>query len=134
MTDGGVTPVPAARPRSARFALGAIVLGFEIFIMFFFTLLAYGLELAPRVWVFPVGLTLCVLLLVTAGLLRVTRFGYTLGWVLQGIMLACGFLHPAMFVVGAMFVAMWVYAMKKGIELDSRNVDDTAAASGGEDG
>ena len=107
------------RPRSAKRALASIVLGFEVFIMFFFTLLAYGLELVSRAWAFPLGIGLCVVLLVAAALLP-RRAGYALGWAMQFLLLAGGLLHFSMFIVGALFVAMWVFSMRVGGKLDAR--------------
>lgn len=122
----------AARPRSAKRSLCSIVLGFEVFIMFFFTLLAYGLELVPQAWAFPLGLGMCVLLLLAAGLLP-RPAGYALGWVMQILLLAAGLLHFSMFIVGALFTAMWFFSIRMGGKLDARWADagheDAGAAS-----
>ena len=45
-----------------------------------------------------------------AGLLR-TSAGYVLGSVLQLVVLASGFLLPAMFFLGALFGGLWVLAI-----------------------
>ena len=60
-----------------------------------------------------------LLALVAAGLLR-SRVGYVLGWVVQGAGLALGFLTTTMFVVGALFAAVWVMSFVMGKRLDSR--------------
>jgi hypothetical protein len=60
-----------------------------------------------------------LLALVAAALLR-SRVGYVLGWVVQGAGLALGFLTTTMFVVGALFAAVWVMSFVMGKRLDSR--------------
>jgi Protein of unknown function (DUF4233) len=60
-----------------------------------------------------------LLALLSAGLLR-SRVGYILGWVAQLAGLALGFLTTTMFVVGAIFAAVWVMSFVMGKRLDSR--------------
>ena len=60
-----------------------------------------------------------LLALLAAGLLR-SRVGYILGWVAQLAGLALGFLTTTMFVVGAIFAAVWVMSFVMGKRLDSR--------------
>ena len=52
-------------------------------------------------------------LIATIGLLRF-RWAYALGWALQVLILAAGFLNPAMFFVGVLFGGMWWYCMVVG--------------------
>jgi hypothetical protein len=60
-----------------------------------------------------------VLALLAAGLLR-SRVGYMLGWLAQLAGLALGFLTTTMFVVGALFTAVWVMSFLMGKRLDSQ--------------
>ena len=60
-----------------------------------------------------------LLALLAAGLLR-SRVGYILGWVAQLAALALGFLTTTMFIVGAVFAAVWVMSFVMGKRLDSR--------------
>ena len=60
-----------------------------------------------------------LLALLSAGLLR-SRVGYLLGWFAQLAGLALGFLTAAMFIVGALFTAVWVMSFLMGKRLDSR--------------
>jgi hypothetical protein len=60
-----------------------------------------------------VGGALAVACLVCAGLLR-SRLGYALGWALQVLIIACGFVVPAMFALGAVFAAIWWLAIRLG--------------------
>ncbi len=56
------------------------------------------------------GLALAAACLLAAGLLR-TSAGYVLGSALQLVVLASGFLLPAMFFLGALFGGLWVLAI-----------------------
>ena len=60
-----------------------------------------------------------VLALLAAGLLR-SRVGYMLGWLAQFAGLALGLLTTTMFVVGALFTAVWVMSFLMGKRLDSQ--------------
>jgi Protein of unknown function (DUF4233) len=60
-----------------------------------------------------------LLALLAAGLLR-SRVGYILGWAAQLAGLALGLLTTAMFIVGAVFAAVWVMSFLMGTRLDSR--------------
>ena len=56
------------------------------------------------------GLALAGALLLAAGLLR-SQVGYVLGSGLQLLVVAAGFLLPAMFFLGVMFAGLWVMAI-----------------------
>jgi len=58
-----------------------------------------------------------LLALVAAGLLR-NPAGYLVGWTVQLIGLALGFLTTPMFFVGAMFLALWLLTFVLGKRLD----------------
>lgn len=60
-----------------------------------------------------------VLALLAAGLLR-KPVGYPIGWLAQLAGILLGFLTPAMFVVGAVFAALWVVSFVLGKRLDAR--------------
>ncbi len=60
-----------------------------------------------------------LLALVAAGMLR-QPWGYPLGWVAQIAGIALGLLTSAMFVVGAMFAAIWLISFVLGKKLDAR--------------
>ena len=59
------------------------------------------------------GLALAVLCLLVAGSLS-RPWGYQAGWVVQGLVLASGFVVHAMFLVGGLFVALWVVGLRVG--------------------
>jgi hypothetical protein len=59
-----------------------------------------------------------LLALVAAGLLR-RPIGYPLGWLTQLVGVALGLLTSTMFVVGAIFLALWVLSFGLGKRLDA---------------
>lgn len=117
-------PRPARPARSIRQTLASMVLAFEIIIVFLAALVIWGLAptengtLGLPPWVaLAGGGVLIILLVLTIGLLRY-RWGYVVGWVLQVLIIAAGFLNPAMFFVGALFGGMWWYCMVAGARID----------------
>jgi len=95
----------------------SIVLVLEAMLMFFVTLAAFGLKALPPVTAFAGGGALIIALVIAAGLLRFD-WGVWLGWALQGVLIATGFLLPVMFFIAAGFVALWVYCFVKGRQID----------------
>lgn len=98
------------RRRSLRETLGAIVLGFEIIIIFLGSLLLFGLGVANPAWALGGGATLIVLMIIAIASLR-SPLGVALGWLVQAAVVAAGFLTPSFFIVGALFTALWTYCM-----------------------
>jgi hypothetical protein len=93
--------------------LAAAVLAFESVVVFLAIPVAVSVEdvSAGRAW--PVGLALAVLCIVAAAVARRPR-GLVLGWVVQGLVVASGLVVPAMFLVGGLFVFLWVVALRVG--------------------
>jgi hypothetical protein len=60
-----------------------------------------------------------LLALVAAGLMR-RPLGYPLGWLTQLVGVGLGLLTSAMFVVGGMFLALWVLSFVLGKRLDGQ--------------
>jgi len=123
MTDATVPPPP----RSVKRLVATIVLALEAFVVFFATLVFFGLEIAPPGVVFAVGGGFFLLLVIAAGLLRY-RVGYWLGWALQVLLILAGLLEPTMFVVGGIFAAMWVFGIVRGTSVDRLNLASYQAA------
>ncbi|WP_348787601.1 DUF4233 domain-containing protein [Leifsonia sp. NPDC080035] len=105
------------RQRSLRETLGSIVLAFELVIVFLGALVVFGLKALPAAVALGGGAVVVVLMIVAIGLLRWPA-GIALGWIVQLIVVAAGFLVPAFFVVGAIFTAMWTYCMVAAARID----------------
>jgi hypothetical protein len=67
-----------------------------------------------------------LLALVAAGLMR-RPLGYPLGWLTQLVGLGLGLLTSAMFIVGGMFLALWVLSFVLGKRLDEQGQARTPA-------
>ncbi len=78
-----------------------------------------------------IGLGLMLGCLLVAGLLRFT-WGYWIGWVLQVAAIAVGFAVPAMFALGAVFLALWAtaYVLGRRIEAERRAWEATGEYPG----
>jgi hypothetical protein len=104
---------------AAILLLEAIVLGLSTPVL----ISVESVDTARALW-FGLGLTVaCV---VAAGLLR-RPWGYWLGWAIQGAALLLGFQVTAMFALGAIFLALWVTAVRLGRTID-RDRDRAAVA------
>lgn|GEM_PF-118785 len=113
----------AARPRRERSVteiLLSIVLVLEAILVFFVTLVVFGLDILEPGVAFGGGGALILLLVIGARLLR-WAWGVWFGWMLQAVILATGLLVPLMYLVAAMFFAIWVYCFVRGRQLDRRN-------------
>lgn len=108
------------RQRPVTEILLSIVLGLEAVLVFFVTMTVFGLDLIPPAVAFGGGAVLIVVLLL-AGRLLMYPWGIWPGWALQAALIALGFILPALFIAGAIFVAIWVYCFVKGRSIDRRN-------------
>jgi hypothetical protein len=111
--------------RSLQRALGAIVLAFESFIVFFGTLVSFGLKVAAPELVWAVGLSLAVVMILTPAVLG-RPGGYIFGSALQVIVLFISiwtiFRDPAGYVfliVSIIFIGLWAWAMIAGSTIDA---------------
>lgn len=105
------------RSDSVRQMLASIVLGFEAVMFFFAALVVFGLKALSPAPALIGGAAVCVALLLNAVLVRY-RWGYWLGWVMQGVIAATTFLVPLMGVVAVIFIGIWVYVMVVGARID----------------
>ena len=123
----GRPPRPRRR-RGAVESLLSIVLVLEAMTLFFVTLVVFGRQLLPAGVAWGCGFGAIVLTLLISQTLR-WRWGVALGWLVQLGLVACGFLDPVMFVVAALFVAIWTYCLVKGTQLDRLNAARYGEAS-----
>ncbi|HWH25891.1 MAG TPA: DUF4233 domain-containing protein [Pseudolysinimonas sp.] len=109
------------RQRSLTETLLSIVLVLEAVLIFFVALTAFGLDvLAPALpnWsALAFGGGFIVLLMIVSRLQRY-RWGVGIGWVIQLALIALGILLPAMYVVGAGFLALWIFCFVRGRAID----------------
>ncbi|WP_165064270.1 DUF4233 domain-containing protein [Marisediminicola senii] len=111
---------PAPRRRGATESLLSVVLVLESLLVFFVTLVVFALDVLEPTPAFVGGGLFFVATLVLA---RLQRFEWAiwLGWVVQALLIASGFLVPMMFFIGVGFAALWTYCYITGRRLDIRN-------------
>ncbi|MEY5004434.1 MAG: hypothetical protein RLZZ594_464 [Actinomycetota bacterium] len=115
------------RNRSTQRTLGSMLMAFESFVVFFATLVAFGLKVADGATVWAVGLTLAFALIMTPAILG-KKGSYLFGSFLQLVVVALGIWVPLMFIVGGIFVCLWAWAMIAGSTIDkARAAIDRAA-------
>lgn len=106
------------RNRSTKATLASLVLVFESVVVFFATLVAFGLKVYPDpavIWL--VGLGISVLLMISPAFMG--RPGsYELGWIMQFVVLALGIWVPLMYLLGVVFLGMWIWGMIAGTTID----------------
>ena len=90
--------------------LASSVLVMESFVMGFALLLAMKVHSSS---VLIVGGVIAIACLLAPGFLK-TKFGWALGWILQAAMIAYGFAVTSMFLVGAIFLGLWIAAILVG--------------------
>lgn len=107
------------RTRSVKEFLITIVLGFEAIVVGLGALVVFGLKAVPPLQAF-VGGGVIVAGLIAAILLARWPIGTWLGWLLQVLVMLTGLLVGAMFVVGIVFTAMWIFALVQGGKIDKQ--------------
>jgi Protein of unknown function (DUF4233) len=100
---------------AAMFVLQAVVLFLTGVVSVGMTDLGAGAALG-------MGLGLAVLCVLAAGLLR-SFVGYALGWLVQVVSIALGFVVPLMFFLGVVFAALWAGAYVLGGRIDSERAE-----------
>lgn len=110
---------------SIKRMFAATVLSLESLVAFFATLATFGMHytdpVSVKIWIWVLGLGLAVLLLLTSGMLK-KPWAYTLGWVLQALLIFSGFALTPMFFIGTCFALAYWYAVSTGARLDRENI------------
>jgi len=106
--------------RSVQKSLGSMVLAFESFVVFFGTLVAFGLKVADAATVWTFGLIFSTVLILTPGYLG-RKYSYIFGWLLQVLLLVVSFYVPWMLLISIIFVGFWGWAMIAGTTIDLAN-------------
>jgi hypothetical protein len=91
----------------------AAVLVFEGLVVFFATLVAKDLSGVDSATVWWLGGTTALACVLLAGFLR-RRWALVVGSVLQLVIISAGVVVPAMFFLGAIFAALWFFAIHLG--------------------
>jgi Protein of unknown function (DUF4233) len=109
------------RQRTLTDSLLTIVLGLETVLVFFIALTVFGLHALSPVETFVGAAVLVILLLAT---MRVVRYswGVWVGWVLQAILVATGILLPALYIVTAIFLGLWIFCFVRARQIDRANL------------
>ena len=106
------------RNRSTQATLGSLVMVFQSVVVFFATLVGFGLQVHPDpavIW--GVGLGLSVLLMIFPAVLGKPG-AYLVGWILQLVVISLGVWVPLMYVLGVVFLGMWAWGMIAGGTID----------------
>ena len=113
--------------------LCASILVSEALVIGFALLVAKDLSDVDQRVVFVVGGTAALLCLVLAGSLR-HRWAYVVGSVLQVLLIGAGLVVPVMFVLGAVFAAIWVLAIYLGRRVERIQIAHAARAAEQQEG
>ena len=99
--------------------LCAAILSLEAIVLGLSTPVLISVEGVSTLAALVIGLGLMVGCVLVAGLLRFP-WAYALGWAIQVAAIAIGFVVPAMFFLGAVFLALWAtaYVLGRRIEVE----------------
>lgn len=103
--------------RSPRRGMCAAVLCLEAITVALATPVMVSINDVPLGRAVLIGVGLAVVCLLLAGMLR-GEWAYLLGWVAQIGAIALGFIVPIMFVLGAIFAALWATAYFLGRKIE----------------
>ena len=113
--------------RSIRRSMCAGMLALQAVVLFLVGPVLSGLTDLGVATAFGIGLGLAVLCVVAAGMLR-RPIGYWLGWAVQGLSIALGFVVPMMFLLGLLFASLWAGAYYLGAQIDRERAEREATA------
>lgn len=100
----------------------ATLLSLEVVIILLTAMTVFGLRKADPTEVALVAGVVGVLAIVAAAALR-SGIGYTIGWAVQVLLVASGFLIPSMWVLGGIFLVMWAWALATGARIDRERAE-----------
>lgn len=108
------------RDRSLTESLLSIMLVLEACVLFFVILNVAGAGLLPVGVAWGGGLGFIAVMAVVSQTLRY-RWGVVLGCLIQVGVALTGLLVVLMWVVAALFIALWIFCLYKGVTIDRRN-------------
>ncbi len=108
--------------RSAQRSMCAAMLTLQAIVLFLSGVVLIGLSDLGAGAALGIGFGLAAACVLTAGLLR-RPWAYYLGWAIQVVSLALGFVVPMMFFLGAIFTALWAGAFFLGAKVDRERAE-----------
>ena len=93
--------------------LAASVLGMEVVVFWLALIVAVVVSRVSAAVAVPIGVGLALCCVLVAASIR-RPWAYPAGWVLQLLAVASGFVVHTMFVVGAIFLLLWLAALRVG--------------------
>lgn len=108
--------------RSAQRSMAATILALEAIVLGLTTPVMISVASVPVVTALVIGLGLTVACVVVAGMLR-HSWSYAVGWAIQVAAVALGVVVPVMFVLGAVFLALWAGAVLLGAKIDRERAE-----------
>jgi Protein of unknown function (DUF4233) len=108
--------------RSAQRALCATMLGLQAVVLGLTTPVMISVSDVPVATALVVGLGLTLACVVVAGMLR-RRWAFAAGWAIQVASLAMGLVITMMFLLGAIFTALWAGAYFLGAKIDRERAE-----------
>lgn len=114
-------PGQQKKDRSIFVLFASTVLLGEAFVIAFFGLMLYGLNQDDGgIWML-IGALVFALLTGASARFVTKPAGIVIGWIIQFVLIASGFLEPFGFLVGIAFALAWWYAVVKGKQIDREN-------------
>ena len=126
MTDAAPEAVPTNTERSPRRGMAAAVLSLEAITLGLTTPVMITIADVDTSLALSVGLGLAAVCLLLAGMLR-AEWAYLAGYAVQVAAVALGFVLPVMFVLGAVFAALWTAADQLGRKIERERAAAWAA-------
>lgn len=108
--------------RSAQRSMCAAMLGLQAVVLFLAGVVLIGVTDIGTGAAVGIGAGLAAACVVTAGLLR-RPWAYWLGWAIQVVSVALGFVVSMMFALGAIFAALWAGAYFLGAKVDRERAE-----------
>ncbi|MGI4894127.1 MAG: DUF4233 domain-containing protein [Janthinobacterium lividum] len=108
--------------RNPKRMMAASTLISEALLVFFATLTALALDRERQTTYLVAGGIVFLLCVLCAGMLR-RRSGYVVGWVLQLVIIASGFVVPMMFGIGVVFAIIWFFALRIGSRIEGEQAE-----------
>lgn len=119
-------PGQQKKQRSTFVLFASTILLGEAFVIVFFGLMLYGLYQEDGGLWFFIGSLVLALLTGYVSRLVAKPIGVPLGWAVQVLLIASGFLQPFGFFIGIAFALAWWYAVVKGKQIDRDNAQRAA--------